>query len=72
MQGEEHITAAVEGEELIALEVGHHEVDARIFCAAQLQPVLFGALSLGREGFDHQGHLIGQGVVVDLAAKGGG
>jgi hypothetical protein len=32
VQGEEHITAAVEGEELIALEAGHNEVDARIFC----------------------------------------
>jgi hypothetical protein len=40
VQGEEHITAAVEGEELIALEAGHNEVDARIFCCAErLRPL---------------------------------
>jgi len=56
VQGEEPITAAVEGKQLVALEAGGYQMDAGILGGPQLQPMPFGALALGREGFDHQGH----------------
>ena len=57
MQGEEHITAAIERQQFIALEAGHHQVDARIFRGAELQPMPLGIEAAGREGFDQQRHV---------------
>jgi hypothetical protein len=69
MKGEEDIAAAVKIKQLITLEAGHDQMDPGIFSGTELEPVPFRAGALGRESFNHQGHLIGQRVAVDLSAK---
>ena len=63
---------AAENRHLLAAHgAGHQKVDAGIFCGAQLQPVRFGALALGRKGFDHQRYLVRHGVAIHLAPAAG-
>ena len=56
----------------IALVIGELTAPLAFNAAlAQLQPLPFGAVVLGRDGCDHQGHLLRQGVAGYLAPEGG-
>ncbi len=71
MQGEEHIAAAVERQQLIARQAFGHLHSPGILRGAGLQPVPFGAEALGLKGFDQQGHVRRERVVVAIPPEGG-
>ena len=71
VQGKEHVTAALERQQLITRQALGNQHNSEVFRSTSLQPRPFGTETPGRKCFDQQGNLLRKWMTGALTAERG-